>query len=101
MNVDDLLPSAISMIIALFGGVARYIYFLGRKKVTLKAFSAASLISAFTGFLAYQLCIYSGWEGALMYIVLGLAGYTAPALVDGLSLTISHIGQSMRPPTKK
>ena len=101
LSVEDLITYAISMIIAVFGGSARFVYFSGKRKFTLKEFFFAQIVSAFTGWLAYLVSLLNTWDTPWTIIFIAIAGYTAPALVDALALTMMHIGKAMKPPEVK
>ena len=99
LTFDDLMPTVIGMVIALFGGVAQLVHFTPKtKKITLRAFIAGSFISTFTGFVVYYFLVDSQLTPAQLIVAIAIGGYTAPAMLNGIALTLKHVGESMKPP---
>jgi len=93
------MPSVIGMLIALFGGVAQILYFSRKtKKITMRVFVTDAFISTFTGFVVYYFFIDSQLTPSQLIVAIAIGGYTAPAMLNSIALTLKNVGESIKPP---
>jgi hypothetical protein len=89
MNGNDLFNSrelkilAISMLLAVFGGLAKL--FITQKQLTVYRFVSYSIVSGFTGVMASYLMRYLNLPPLLQNFLIGMSGFAAPTALSAFT----------------
>ena len=85
LGIDDLIPLVIAMILGVFGGTARFLTDVGKKKIRPRAFFINAFCTAFVGAVIYLGCLYEKVESTIgVYFFVCLASFAGPATLHAL-----------------
>ena len=90
-DAEKMLESGIAVLLALFGGVARMLHHKTGTAITSKLIISELMVSGFTGYMALLFARASGLSGDWLGVVCGMAGWSAPRLVDFMMKKIEKL----------
>ena len=90
-DAEKILESSIAVLLALFGGVARMLHQKAGNAITSKLIISELMVSGFTGYMALLFARASGLNGDWLGVVCGMAGWSAPRLVDFMMKKIEKL----------
>ena len=85
MKAEDIVGALMAVLLTIVGGIARLLNVKDKRRIKRRRIVAEIVTAAFMGMMIFILSQLMAWNGWLMFLVAGIAGWIGPQAMDWIT----------------